>query len=86
MSDLDDIGLLLEVVTSNAPGWTSAQRDEITAAAGEYLARSVAREQLAARVRAVAPGSGPDSSWSVFATWLVRRAGRLGQYLRDARP
>ena len=86
MSDLDDLDLLDQVMSANAPGWTSAQRLHMTEIASRYLARSVPREDLVRDVRSVSSADGASSSWSVFATWLVRRAGKLGVECRDFRP
>lgn len=86
MSDLDDLDLLDQVMSSNAPGWTSAQRLHLIELASRYLARSVTRAELVRDVRSVSGSDGAASSWSVFATWLVRRAGKLGVECRDTRP
>lgn len=83
MNDLDDLDILAQVMGANAPAWTQAQRDSLTAAATAYLARSTPRADLIRAVQSIARDPGPSSSWSVFATWLVRRAGRFGQECRD---
>lgn len=86
MNDFDDLDLLEQVMSANAPGWTSAQRLHMTELASRYLARSVTRAELVRDVRSVSGSDGAASSWSVFATWLVRRAGKLGVECRDTRP
>lgn len=83
--DIDDFDSLQAVITNNAPSWTQAQRDELAALARAYVLRECDGPTLVARVVAVQRGLDrfdANSSWSVFSTWLVQRAGRLGQRLR----
>ncbi|TXH52195.1 MAG: hypothetical protein E6Q97_16645 [Desulfurellales bacterium] len=88
MTTCEDFDILEQVLATNAVGWTNTQKDLLRQAASDYVNRAhskllLEREVMAVQVRAIAHGSGTDASWSVFATWLVRRAGSFGQYMRD---
>lgn len=84
MSDLDELDLLREVMATNAPQWSDTERNALVALAQSYLDRATPRADLARSVKAVRQDVGASASWSVFATWLVRRAGRFGIECRDS--